>query len=224
MADFPFDIVLFDLDGTLVDSALDLGPAVNHALSLIDRKPVPLAKFRSMIGGGTDMMLSNALHATGGDVDHTTYEILIATLHQHYWANIAENTVPFPGCKAALDTLAQRGCALAICTNKSEKPARELLDALGMTDHFAAIYGGDTLGWDRAKPKSHMLCAAIADCGGGRAAMVGDSTYDVRAAKAASVPMVTCRYGYHDVRLAELGGDATIDGLEDLVAALEALG
>ena len=223
MSDFPFDIVLFDLDGTLVDSARDLGPAVNHALSLIDRKPVPLAAFRSMIGGGTDLMLSNALRATGGEVDDTTYEILIATLHQHYWANIAQNTVPFPNCETALETLAQRGCTLAICTNKSEKPARYLLDALGLTRHFKAIYGGDTLGRERAKPLPDMLRAAIADCGGGRAAMVGDSTYDVRAAHAAGVPVVGCRFGYHDVPVAELGGDALIDDLGELVGALESL-
>ncbi|GAA5060231.1 HAD family hydrolase [Erythrobacter westpacificensis] len=223
MSKFPFDIVLFDLDGTLVDSARDLCPAVNHALGTIGRDGVSETATRNMIGGGTDMMLTRALEATGGLVDEATYKELSGALLEFYWDNIANNTVPYPGCLGALDQLAARGCKLAVVTNKSEKPARELLDALEMTDRFAAIYGGDTLGRERAKPKPDILQAAIADCGGGRAAMVGDSTYDVRAGKAANLPVVTCRYGYHDVPVHELGGDVMIDHFDELVGVLEDL-
>ena len=223
MSDFPFDIILFDLDGTLVDSARDLAPAVNHALTTIGRDTISEATTRNCIGGGTDMMLEKALDATGGQVDEATYARLLQALLDHYWANIAMNTVPYPGCLAALELLADKGCKLAVCTNKSEKPARELLDALEMTGRFDAIFGGDTLGRERAKPAPDMLHAAIAACGGGRAAMIGDSTYDVRAGKAAGLPVVTTRFGYHDVPLAELGGDAMIDHFDELVAVLEAL-
>jgi phosphoglycolate phosphatase len=223
MSKFPFDIVLFDLDGTLVDSARDLAPAVNHALGVLGRGPVTESATRGMIGGGTDMMLTRALEATGGQVEEAEYRKLSQALLDHYWANIANNTVPYPGCLGALDLLAARGCKLAVVTNKSEKPARQLLDALDMTDRFAAIYGGDTLGRERAKPLPDMVHAAIADCGGGRAAMVGDSTYDVRAGQAAGLPVVTCRYGYHDVPVEELGGDVMIDHFDELVAALEGL-
>lgn len=223
MSTFPFDIVLFDLDGTLVDSARDLAPAVNHALGVIGRDPVTESATRNMIGGGTDMMLTRALEATGGLVDHETYKTLSEALLEFYWANIAVNTVPYPGCLGALDVLSARGCKLAVVTNKSEKPARQLLDALDMTDRFAAIYGGDTLGRERAKPKPDILQAAIADCGGGKAVMIGDSTYDVRAGKAAGLPVITCRYGYHDVPVAELGGDAMIDHFDELVDVLEHL-
>lgn len=224
MTRFPFDVVLFDLDGTLVDSARDLGPAVNHALSVIGREPVSEDSTRNMIGGGTDMMLRNALEATGGMVEEEDYQRMTAALLEHYWARIAENTVPFPGCFDALDLLAAHGCRLAVVTNKSEGPARQLIEALNMTDRFATIYGGDTLGRERAKPLPDMLHAAIADCGGGRAAMVGDSTYDVRAGKAAGIPVVGCRYGYHDVPVAKLGADAIIDGFDELVSTLETLG
>ncbi|WP_340586836.1 HAD-IA family hydrolase [Erythrobacter alti] len=223
MTNFPFDIILFDLDGTLVDSARDLCPAVNHALGVIGRAPVSESATRNMIGGGTDMMLTRALEATGGLVSEADYERLTAALLDHYWANIATNTVPFPGCHEALDLLDRHGCELAICTNKSEKPARELLDALGLTHRFAVIYGGDTLGRERAKPLPDMLQAAIADCGGGRAAMIGDSTYDMRAGRAAGVTVVACRFGYHDVPVSELGGDVLIDDLYHLVPALENL-
>lgn len=223
MSTFPFDIVLFDLDGTLVDSARDLAPAVNHALGVLGRGPISEAATRGMIGGGTDMMLSRALEATGGQVEEAQYRKLSQALLDHYWANIANNTVPYPGCLGALDKLAARGCKLAVVTNKAEKPARQLLDALDMTGRFAAIYGGDTLGRERAKPRPDMLHAAIADCGGGRAVMVGDSTYDVRAARSAGVPVVTCRYGYHDVPVEDLGGDAMIDHFDELVGVLEGL-
>jgi len=223
MNSFPFNIVLFDLDGTLVDSARDLCPAVNHALGVIGRDAVSESATRNMIGGGTDMMLKRALEATGGAVDEGTYRQMSEALLDYYWANIAHNTVPFPGCLGALDVLASRGCKLAVVTNKSEKPARQLLDALGMTHRFHAIYGGDTLGRERAKPKPDMLHAAIAACGGGSAVMVGDSTYDVRAGRAAGLPVITCRFGYHDVPVDQLGGNILIDNLDELVNALESL-
>lgn len=220
MSDFPFDIVLFDLDGTLVDSHRDLAPAINHVLGLEGRPAVLEAEVRQMIGGGTGMMLERALERTGGLVSEARFEELTDALLKHYWAHIADNTVPFPGCLGALDLLSDHGCKLAVCTNKSEAPARELLEALGMTDRFAAIYGGDTLGRGRAKPEPDMLHAAIADCGGGRAAMVGDSTYDVRAARNAGIPVITYRYGYHDVPMDELGGDVMIDHFDELAASL----
>jgi len=224
MNNFPFRTVMFDLDGTLVDSNLDLAPAVNHALALAGRDPVPLSLVRSFIGGGAAMMLARALEATGGPVDEPLMGELTAQLLEHYWAHIADNTVPYPGLLGALDVLASYGCKLAVCTNKLEAPARQLLEALGMTSRFSAIYGGDTLGPGLAKPAPDMLLAAAADCGGGPAVMVGDSTYDVRAARNAGMPVVTYRYGYHDVPLAELGGDAMIDHFNELVQALEDLG
>lgn len=223
MSTFPFDIVLFDLDGTLVDSARDLAPAVNHALMVAGRPPVSESTTRTFIGGGAQMMLGKALEVTGGMVEATEFARLTQALLEHYWAHIADNTVPYPGCLGALDMLARYGCKLAVVTNKSEAPARALLDALEMTDRFAAIYGGDTLGRERAKPRPDMLHAAIADCAGGRAAMVGDTTFDVGAGKAAGLPVVTCRFGYHDVPVAELGGDAMIDHFDELTGVLESL-
>ena len=227
MAKFPFDIVLFDLDGTLVDSARDLCPAVNHALGLIGRGPVAESTTRGMIGGGAEMMLTRALEATGGMIAEEEYRRLSDALLTHYWAHIADNTVPYPGCIDALEQLASLGCSLAVCTNKSEKGARALLDALDMTDHFKAIYGGDTLGRERAKPLPDILQAAMADCGGGRAVMIGDTTFDVLAGKAAGLPVVTCGFGYIDAPVSELaskfGSDANIDHFDELIPALKRL-
>ncbi len=223
MPDFPFAIVLFDLDGTLVDSSLDLGPALNHALDLEGRPPLPLTEVRQVIGGGAVAMLERGLEHTGGPVPPDRFDELKNSLLDHYWAHIADNTCPFPGVLGALDLLAAKGCKLAVCTNKSEEPARQLIEALGMTDRFCAIHGGDTFGRGKAKPAPDMLLAAIEDCGGGRAAMVGDSTYDVCAARNADCPVVTYRYGYHDVPMNELGEDVMIDHFDQLVVALERL-
>ena len=223
MSRFAFDIVLFDLDGTLVDSARDLCPAVNHALAEIGREPVSESTSRGLIGGGTDMMLTCALEATGGMIEEAEYRQLTRALLDFYWENIAANTEPFANCLDALDALQAEGCKLAVCTNKSEKPARELLEALGMTAYFAAIYGGDTLGRDKAKPLPDMLHAAVKDLGGGSAVLIGDTTYDVRAANAAGLPVVACSFGYCDEPAEELGADIVIASFDELVPALRNL-
>ena len=170
------------------------------------------------------MMLEKALRATGGMVEDEEFARLSQALLDHYWAHIADNTVPYPGCLGVLDMLAEHGCKLGVCTNKAERPARKLLDALGLTQRFAAIYGGDTLGREYAKPKGDMLRAAIADCGGGRAVMVGDSSFDIRSARDAGIPAVALRFGYHDVPVADLGGDVLIDHFDELLGALARLG
>ncbi|AKQ42500.1 phosphoglycolate phosphatase [Aurantiacibacter atlanticus] len=223
MADFPFDIVLFDLDGTLVDSARDLAPAVNHALTIAGRRAVPESMTRTFIGGGAKLMLQRALEATGGMVEDAEFASLTESLLDHYVEHIADNTVPYPGCVAALGQLRRQGCTLAVCTNKAEDAARRLLARLEMADHFTALYGGDTLGRERSKPQPDMLHAAISDCGDGRAVMIGDSTFDVGAARNAGIPVVTCRFGYHDVPVAELDGDIMIDHYDELAQALQTL-
>jgi len=223
MSDFPFQIVGFDLDGTLVDSNRDLAPAINHALQLAGRPEVSADATRKLIGGGARRMLERALELTGGLPAEAEFETLYGALLEHYEAHIADHTVPYPGCLDALDALLERGCKLAVITNKIEAFSRKLLGALGMTERFAVILGGDTLGPGRSKPAPDMIDAAILQCGGGRFAMVGDSSYDVRAAKNARVPVVALSFGYNDMPTAELGADAVIDHYDELVGALAKL-
>ncbi|MEO5707971.1 MAG: HAD hydrolase-like protein [Alteraurantiacibacter sp.] len=224
MDPFPFRIVGFDLDGTLVDSALDLCPAVNVALEVAGREPVSLDVTRGLIGGGARRMLERALEVSGGPVHGDEFEELVAVLLDHYGRNIAANTRPYPGCLAALDQLAQRGCLLAVVTNKAEDLARQLIAELGLTERFASIVGGDTLGRTRAKPAPDLIHETIARCGGGTFAMVGDSSFDVMAARNAGVPVVALSFGYHDLPPVELGADMLIDHFDELVGALEGLG
>jgi phosphoglycolate phosphatase len=223
MVTFPFDIVLFDLDGTLVDSNLDLCPAVNKVLAMEDRPALSQDEVRKFIGGGAIPMLGRALEATGGMPSEERFAELGQAVIKHYWAHIADNTLPFPGVLDALDDLARRGVKLAICTNKAEGPTMQLLAELDMTDRFTSIYAGDSLGPERLKPKPDLLRAAIRDCGGGSAVMVGDSSFDVRAARNAGLPVACYRHGYRDVPEGELGCDAMFDHFDQLVETLESL-
>jgi phosphoglycolate phosphatase len=223
MPPFPFDTIAFDLDGTLVDTAPDLRHAVNHALGAIGREPVSEQAVRRMVGGGTRAMLARALDATGGPVEEATFRELNADLIAYYERHTADGSAPYPGCLAALDALEARGCRLAVATNKLEHLARKLLDELGMSGRFACILGGDTLGPGRSKPERDMLDEALRLTGGRRLAMVGDSSFDVRAARAAGVPVVVLRDGYHDLPADELGADALIAHFDELVEALERL-
>ena len=223
MASFPFDIVGFDLDGTLVDSNRDLAPAINHALHLAGRPEIPADATRKLIGGGARRMLERAFDLTGGMPAGGEFELMYGALLRHYEAHIADHTVPYSGCVDALDALLDRGCRLAVITNKIEVFSRKLLDALELSDRFELILGGDTLGPGRAKPAPDMIDTAMLMLGGGRFAMVGDSSYDVQAAKNADVPVVALSFGYNDLPAAELGADAVIDHYDQLLGTLEGL-
>jgi phosphoglycolate phosphatase len=223
MPGFPFDTIAFDLDGTLVDTAPDLCRAVNHALATNGRAPVSEDTTRNLIGGGTRAMLIRALECTGGTVDAATFERLYEALIAYYGGHTSDRSAPYPGCLAALDALTARGCRLAVATNKQERFARKLLDELGMSQRFDCILGGDTLGPGRSKPARDMLDEALRLTGGRRLAMVGDSSFDVRAARAAEAPVVVLAIGYHDMPPGQLGADALIKHYDELVGALERL-
>lgn len=225
MTDFPYGLVGFDLDGTLFDTAHDLGHALNHALALAGRAPVPLAEVHTLVGGGTAQMLRKALARDGG-VDEAALPALTAELVAFYAENIARHTRFYPGAEAMLDALAARGARAAIATNKREALARRLFAELGVTERFATVIGGDTLGEGRAKPRPDMLHEMIARAGapGRPTAFVGDTSFDVGAARAAGLPVVVVRFGFNDMPADELGADAVIDHFDDLLPTLERLG
>ncbi|HVI98513.1 MAG TPA: HAD-IA family hydrolase [Sphingomonas sp.] len=222
MVAFSFGIVGFDLDGTLLDTSGDLAAAVNHVLDGAGCPRLSLDQVKANIGGGGKRMLARSLADAG--CDDTALDALYRQLLDFYADHIAVETRPFDGCLAALDELAARGVRIAVVTNKAEYLARQLLDTLGLTPRFATIIGGDTLGPGKAKPSPAPIREMIARLGGGRAAFVGDSIYDIGAGRAAGVPTVAVSFGFLDRPVAELGADAVIDRYADLVSTLERLG
>jgi phosphoglycolate phosphatase len=226
MTHFSFDIVGFDLDGTLLDTSGDLATAVNHALASVDRPPLSVEQVKPMIGGGARHMLKQGLTATGG-YDEPMLDTLHAKLLAYYEANICVLTKPYPGVIDALDALAARGVTLGIVTNKIERFARIVLGDLGLTDRFACILGGDSM--RESKPSPMPITEMVRQCrgkggGGGRAAFVGDSIFDIQAAQAAGLPAIACSFGFLMQPVEELGAEAVIDGFDELLPTLARLG
>ncbi|MBW4330367.1 HAD-IA family hydrolase [Stakelama sp. CBK3Z-3] len=222
MSDFPFDIVGFDLDGTLLDTSGDLAAAVNHALVLAGREPLSVQDIRSKIGGGAKNMLRLALDETGG-CDEAEFRRLHKELLGFYEAHIADHSVVFDGLPDAIASLHERGVKTAIVTNKFESLAEKLMREIGLRDSFACLIGGDTMGKSFAKPHRAPIDEMIRRCGGGRTAFVGDSIYDIQAAQNAGVPAIAVSFGFVTGPVEELGADAVIDSYADLLPTLERL-
>ena len=214
--------IVFDLDGTLVDTAPDLIETLNVILA---RRQVPAVAFddaRAMIGAGVKPLLMRGLASHGIHRPPTEIDRLFAEYLELYAARIADRSRPFPGLEAALDALAADGCILAVCTNKLEWLSVRLLDALGLSHRFAAICGQDT--FPMRKPDPQMLRLTIAKAGGaGRAVMVGDSITDVLTAKNAAVPVVAVDFGYTETPPNQLGADRLIGHFDALPAAVRSL-
>lgn len=222
MNGFPFAIVGFDLDGTLLDTLGDLAAALNHALALAGRAPLSHDEVRPLVGLGTTHLLEGALAATGG-VPRDDVPRLLDELLAYYQAHIAVHSRPFPGLIAALDALDSMNVRTAVVTNKLEGLARRLLGELGLADRMATIIGGDTLGPGKAKPSPAPVRAMIERCGGGRAALVGDSIFDVEAARGAGATSVLVSFGFLHRPAAEHGADHVIDHYDELVPLLARL-
>lgn len=220
MSTYPFDVVAFDLDGTLADTAPDLAGALNHALAALGRPTIPPNDVRHLIGHGGRALLKRGL-ASSGEWSEALVEQGYPILLEYYGAHICEGTKLFPGIGEALDSIERAGAALAVCTNKPEALTMKLLDALGWKDRFAVVVGGDTL--PVRKPDPAPLIEAVARSGGGRAVLVGDSITDADTARAAGVPFVAVSFGFSDRPVEALGADAVIDNYGELPAALERL-
>jgi len=215
--------IVFDLDGTLVDTAPDLIDTLN---ALLGRHGVPAVAFdaaRSMIGAGVKPLLQRALASKGLQFPAAEIDRLFEEYLELYAAHIADRSRPFPGLEGALDRLAARGCVFAVCTNKLEWLSVLLLDRLGMAARFAAICGQDTFAM--RKPDPEMLRLTILRAGGdpAHALMVGDSMTDVTTARAAAVPVVAVDFGYTEIPPRELGADRLISHFDRLVPAIEEL-
>lgn len=221
MGQIKFDIVIFDLDGTLADTAPDLTAALNHTLGQIGRAALRADQVRRMVGHGARTLLHRGLAATG-EVSNALIDRTLPLFLEFYAAHIADATRPFGGVDSALAALDAQGVRCAVCTNKPERLARALIAALGWKGRFAAIVGGDTL--PKRKPDPAPILETLARAGGGRAAFVGDSISDTDAARAAGIPCIALTFGYSDRPAQRLGATALIDHFDKLIPTLERIG
>jgi phosphoglycolate phosphatase len=216
----PAPTIVFDLDGTLVDTAPDLIATLNTILARERLPPVDYAAARNMVGGGARHMIERGLMAEGLKPDPAQLERMCGEFIAHYADHIAERSRVFPGVEDALDRLAQAGCRLAVCTNKLEWLSLKLLEALRLKDRFAAICGADTFGV--AKPDAAILHGTVARAGGsaGRAIMVGDAVTDIAVARAARVAVIAVDFGYSQTPVAALFPDRVVSSFAHLPAAV----
>jgi phosphoglycolate phosphatase len=215
--------VVFDLDGTLVDTAPDLISALNHVLAREGLPPVPLRSARNMIGAGARKLIERGLELEGRVASVEDVTRLTSDFIDYYAAHIADASRPFDGLEAALDDLQAQGFRFAVCTNKLEWLSKLLLDQLGLSARFAAICGADTFGV--SKPDPAILRETVARAGGhlASAIMVGDAGPDVGVARRAGIPVIGVEFGYTDVPIAELEPDRLIGHMRDLPGAVASL-
>ena len=215
--------IVFDLDGTLIDTAPDLVGATNHVLAAEGLVPVTDAQVRPYVSFGARRMIERGLELRGALRSIEETDRMLEVFLAFYANNIAVRSRPYPLLEATLSELAASGARLAVCTNKRENLSRKLLDALGLSQRFAAICGSDT--FTVRKPHPDHLIGTIKAAGGdaSRAIMVGDSDVDVCTAKAAGIPIIGVSFGYTDIPMRDLGPDALIDHYSEFRPELDRL-
>jgi phosphoglycolate phosphatase len=216
-------IVVFDLDGTLVDTAPDLINALNFVLDREGMPPVPLHSARNMIGAGARKLIERGLELEGRTATTDDISRLTKDFIAYYADHIADASRPFEGLETALDELAAQGFRFAVCTNKLEWLSKLLLEKLDLSRRFAAICGADTFGV--SKPDPTILRETVVRAGGllPDAIMVGDAGTDIGVARRAGIPVIGVEFGYTDVPIAELKPDRLIGHMRELPEAVSSL-
>jgi phosphoglycolate phosphatase len=214
---------IFDLDGTLVDTAPDLAEATNHVLATLDLEPVSELDIRPLVGHGALAMIDGAVKSHGRTLTEPELHDLFEVFLTYYSANIAVRSAPYANMVTAIEALRSEGATLAVCTNKIEIQARQVLQALKLDGYFSALTGRDSLGVSKPDPKHLTGTIALAGGRSDAAIMIGDSETDIRTAKAAHVPIIAVSFGYSVDPVASFGPDAIIDDYRDLQAAVKTL-
>ncbi|MCW8916261.1 MAG: phosphoglycolate phosphatase [Magnetovibrio sp.] len=216
--------LIFDLDGTLIDSAPDLQAAANRMLKPLGRREVSVPEVQMMIGDGVPKLVERCFEATGDIPPENEFQTHVQAFIKDYEPRSAELTCAFDGAMDALKGLKDKGIKLSICTNKPYGATMEILGKLGLDQYFDIVIGGDTLPGIK-KPDPRHLQAALEkmEADPKETAMVGDNANDVSASHAAGLPVVLLSHGYTKIPVTELGGEAVIDHFTDLEVALSNL-
>ncbi|MGV1830686.1 HAD family hydrolase [Agrobacterium vitis] len=212
--------IVFDLDGTLIDTAEDLVASLNYTIAAADLAPMEADDLNHLVGHGARVMIERAFSLRGRPISEDAFQPLLERFIDHYKDHMPGKSQPYPGLLDALERLDTAGHRLAVCTNKMEGLARPLLEGLNLTDRFAAITGGDT--FEMRKPDAGHLLGTIAKAGGDprRAIMVGDSRNDILVARNAGIPSIAVPFGYSDVPVADLEPDVIITHFNELTLDL----
>jgi phosphoglycolate phosphatase len=215
--------IVFDLDGTLADTALDLVPALNRTIATAGLRPVPPGAVRAVVGHGSRVMIGRAFELAGEKLTDHLHDVLHRRFLADYEDNIATNTVLYEEAEETLAGLAKEGFPLAVCTNKPAAMARLLLDRLGIVRRFAAITGGDSFAFKKPDPRHLIETVRLAGAAPARAVMVGDSLSDIRAARQAGMPVIAVDFGYSAEPVATLAPDAVISRFGQLPKTIASL-
>jgi phosphoglycolate phosphatase len=221
MPHFQSPALIFDLDGTLADTAPDLLGATNAVLAARDRPLLDLAHLRHMVGFGARVLISQAMEASGAPAREEEMPALVEIFLVHYRAHIADGTRLFPHVAETLKSLKAQDTRLGVLTNKPQELTDPLLPLLGLEGLFAAVYGAGRKPY--TKPDPRIFHDVVTDCGGGRAVMIGDSITDLNTARAAGAPCILMSYGFTPVPASQLGADMVLDDFADLPDAITRL-
>ena len=209
------EALIFDLDGTLVDTAPDLMAATNHVMKTLKRRPITMEEVRSFVGHGARALIARGCEATGEPVDARAIESLYQEFVIYYAANIAEASKPYPGVIAFLDKARAAGLAMGICTNKLESLSVRLIHALGLAPYFGAIVGPNTIGVAKPDPRPFQETLQRLGKTGAGAIMLGDSETDIRTAQNVGVPVIAVSFGYTVQHVSHFKPDFVIDHYDE---------
>jgi phosphoglycolate phosphatase len=213
-------IIVFDLDGTLIDTAPDLLESLNHSLAAGSVAPVDNAGFKRFVGNGGRVMIERAFAARQKPLGAEEHERLLKLFLDHYTANIPGKSRPYPGVIEAIARFEDAGFLIAVCTNKYEANSLALIEALGLTKHFTVIAGQDTFPFRKPDPRHLLKTIELAGGDRGLAVMVGDSRTDIDTAKAAGIPVVAVDFGYTDRHVSEFEPTVVISHFDELTVDL----
>ncbi|MBX4909593.1 MULTISPECIES: HAD family hydrolase [Rhizobium] len=220
MTPAPAPLVVFDLDGTLLDTHADLVESLNHTVAALGLDPVSYDDLTHLVGQGARVMIERACRLRGHSLAGDDLPLLVERFVAHYAGNMPGHTEPYPGLVAAMNRLKSAGYRLAVCTNKMESLALGLLDKLDLHSYFEAVTGGDTFQY--RKPDARHLTGTIERAGGdiSRTVMIGDSINDIAVARNAAVPSIAVPFGYSDVPVSSLDPDVIITHYDELTPEL----
>lgn len=217
-------LIVFDLDGTLVDTAPDLTHALNHVLKSINRPSVELSQVRHMVGAGALAMIKLGTRATGAEItDEGELQELLQLYLSYYSAHIYEESKAFPNMVETLEHFQAQDFLMSICTNKPTAMSTQLIEAMGLSSYFQVNFGADSVTYKKPDPRHLLETIEHAGAHPSKAIMIGDSTTDFKTARAAKVPIILVDFGYSDMPIETLGADAVISDFSELKTTVPAL-